>query len=105
MTIKPEVLAAMLSIDDCHLTECDDDWQTLRAELLAMDAEIERLNAECKQHLRQAMENGCAANQADALLREVYDHGENSDLHERIRVHLGIHDEIDAMHNSTPEVE
>jgi hypothetical protein len=40
MTIKPEVLAAMLSIDDCHLTECDDDWQTLRAELLAMDAEI-----------------------------------------------------------------
>lgn len=29
MTIKLEVLAAMLSIDDCHLTSCDNDWQTI----------------------------------------------------------------------------
>ncbi len=92
MTIKPEVLAAMGSLGTrfTHTSDGAREVETISAELLAMAAEIDRLNAECKQHLRQAMENGCDANEADALLREVYDHGENSDLHERIRAHLGI---------------
>jgi hypothetical protein len=41
MTIKPEVLAAIKSRDNGFLN--DADWQTIRAELLAMDAEVERL--------------------------------------------------------------
>jgi len=41
MTIKPEVLAAIKSRDNGFLN--DADWQTIRAELLAMDAEITEL--------------------------------------------------------------
>lgn len=71
MTIKPEVLATIERIDFCvdRKRPVDwDDWRELRAELLAMDAEIESLNAECKQHLRQAMENGRDANRAESRL-------------------------------------
>lgn len=34
--------------------------------------------------------SGCRAAEAMDLLREVYDRGENPDLHERIRVFLDI---------------
>jgi hypothetical protein len=51
MTLKPEVLAAMDKVERnamlggyWPITELE--WQTIRAELLAMDAEIERLTKE-----------------------------------------------------------
>jgi hypothetical protein len=50
MTIKPEVLAAIASRDNGFLN--DTQWQTIRDELLAMDARLVQADA----LLRQATE-------------------------------------------------
>lgn len=41
---------------------------------------------------RELLAGSGAVDEAVTLLREVYDHGENFELHERIRVFLGIKD-------------
>ena len=56
-------------------------------------ADIARLDAECRQHLLQALSNGQEANFADALLREVADEQTEEpapgSLRARIDTHLG----------------
>ena len=54
-----------------------DDLRAALAHLLAREAEVEQLNAACRQHLTRALENGQEARiqqdrceRADALLRE-----------------------------------
>jgi hypothetical protein len=84
MTIKPEALAAMRYVDGVF-DGCDNgEWKTIRAELLAMDAEIDRLTKWSEQlsgmkfsdRMHAALksraeiaESRLAA--ADALLREL----------------------------------
>jgi TPR repeat protein len=56
------------------------------------DAEIARLNAECQQHLTRALENGQAAMQSEALLRDVsryLDPRHFSEVIARINAHVG----------------
>jgi predicted dithiol-disulfide oxidoreductase (DUF899 family) len=56
MTIKPEVLAAIKELDGVHdqrFAPWRNQWQTIRAELLAMDAEISRLRGAISQHRDQ----------------------------------------------------
>jgi hypothetical protein len=60
-------------------------YPAVRAHLMSQEAEIARLRAVV---VRNAAMTESRLATADALLREVYDHGENMALHEKIAAHL-----------------
>lgn len=63
-TMPPEVAEA-IAIMDAENT-VNGSWNAVRDHLHRLAEENARLNAECKQHLRQAMENGRDANHAES---------------------------------------
>jgi hypothetical protein len=89
MTIKPEVLVAIHYGDECWNDGGDPDesemWQTIRAELMAMDADVaslkdawqkqvshsSRLSQMVQDAEQELAETKSRAAAADALLREV----------------------------------
>jgi hypothetical protein len=120
MTIKPEVLAAIermcTPLDPSRLsgfTAYEDArcMDLIRAELLAMDAEIERLRKIEEERWSVVATRNAAvmrAEKGEYLLREAhpfvpitYSSTGQPQLHARIQSHLS---ELDAMHNSAREV-
>jgi hypothetical protein len=73
--IPENVQAAIAKASSTYSPDCSTidmhvlDWQLIRSHIAAQDSEIDRINAECKQHLRKAMENGRDANIAEARAR------------------------------------
>lgn len=74
-------------------------WQTIRARLVELEAENERLLADCDLRFKQAMQNGQSAQEqraraekAEALLRECFENREGlayeTKLIARITAHL-----------------
>lgn len=100
MTLPQNVKDAVKELDAVHdqrFAPWRGQWQTIRAHLMSQEAEIARLNrlwesmtnlAVKKDGQIKTAESRLAA--ANAILQKVYDCGENLDLHEQIRAHLGM---------------
>lgn len=100
MTLPKNVKDAVKELDAVHdqrFAPWRGQWQTIRAHLMSQEAEVERLResthyangvADLAMKHRDLAESGLAA--ANAILQKVYVWGENMDLHEQIRVHLGM---------------
>lgn len=93
MTLPKNVEDAVKRLDtacvDGRVMPSDDAWQTIRAHLVSQEAEIADLISKRDFLLRHYNDAESRVAAANALLRKVYDCGENMHLHEQIRVYLG----------------